>query len=184
MDIKGIAVVSTPKFVKKKFASRYEEWINSLPKTSRDILENQILLSNWYPIKDAIVIPTKKICELFYNNSLEGAKEVGRFSAEEALKGIYKVFIKIATPSFLASRATQVFSTYYRPIQINVVKTESNSSIIRITHFPEPDRITFLRISGWLEGALFVMGFKNANAEITKSLENGDEYTEFFITWS
>jgi hypothetical protein len=45
-----------------------------------------------------IVEPTSALCDMFYNKSLLGAWECGKFSAEYRLKGIQKVLAKLGTP--------------------------------------------------------------------------------------
>lgn len=83
MKVKGSAVQSIPKFVDTHFHDRFTEWLDSLPEESRKIMRTSFIPANvWYPFKEAIAIPTQKICSLFYDNDSRGAVEAGRFSAE------------------------------------------------------------------------------------------------------
>lgn len=54
MDKKGIEDVSGANFIKKKLGSRYEECISSFPLSLMNIIEGQIILSNWYLRKGEI----------------------------------------------------------------------------------------------------------------------------------
>ncbi len=183
MEVKGTAVESIPIFVKKKFSDRFEEWLNSLSETSQKIMREKILPSSWYPLREAIIIPTQKICELFYKSVDEGAWEAGRFSADYALHGIYKWFVKIGSPGFIISRASTIFSTYYKPSEMKPVENFPKRAVVHITHFPEPNRLIELRIGGWIERALEISGCKDLKVEITKSLTKGDPVTEFVMEW-
>jgi len=183
MEIKGTAVKSIYEFVQKKFPDRLKEWIDELPEASRKIMEEAIFATQWYPLDEAGGIPTKKLGLLFYDDIKKGAWECGRFSAEMALTGVYKVFIKLATPSYIIDRATKIFSTYYRPTELSVVDKGKNSVKLHIQKFPSPDRVIEYRIAGWMERALEINNCKNINMKIPQSLTLGHPVTEINITW-
>lgn len=183
MEIKGAAVGSIPLFVKNKFPKRYDEWLNSLSQASREIMNDSILIGSWYPLSDACVEPTEKICKLFYNDKIDGAWEGGRFSADFSLKGVYKVFVKVASPIFIMSRASIIFSAYYKPSIMKLVDKSSKKGIIHILKFPEPDTYVDFRIGGWIERALEICGCKDVKITITKSLAKGDRLTEIVGEW-
>ena len=92
MTIKGSGVLATPQFVKKKFPERYDAWIESLPPESKAIHNRAVLASDWYPLNEALIIPTKKICDLFYGGNERGAWETGKFSADDLLGEIFSHF--------------------------------------------------------------------------------------------
>ncbi len=158
MDIKGTAVKSTELFVKEKFADGYEKWINILPEESRKIFEGGILSSSWYSLKDAVLIPTIKIGENFYEGDTEkAAYEVGRFSAVYALKGVYKIFVKIASADFVIKRTTSIFSTYYSNGDFKISHRDSDKVEFIVSGFKKGDEIIFPRITGWAEGVFNVI---------------------------
>ena len=140
-----------------------------------------IYVTTWYSLKDGMIEPTRKLSELLHNNNV--AWDVGAYSAEEGLKGVYKIFVLIAKPSYILKRASRVFETYYNPSEMKVVKTGSHKTVIHITKFPEPDTIVEQRIGGWLAKALEITKCKNGEVKITKSLTLGHKYTEFDIKW-
>jgi len=183
MEVRGVAVKSTIKFVKQKFAQDFNEWVNSLPKSSFNIISNDISNSKWYSFKDAVLIPTNSIIDKFYPNKISGAKEIGRFSAETGLQGIYKYFVKYGSPSFIINRATKIFQTYYKNSKIEVISSTKDSVILKITEFNELDKYTEARISGWMERALEISGCKNLKTNIINSISDGHNYSELFITW-
>jgi len=183
MEIKGVAVKSTLEFVKQKFNTNYNEWLNNLPEESFSILTGNISNSKWYSFKYAQLIPTDSIIDNFYSSNIEGAKEMGRFSAEIGLQGILKYFVKLGSPNFIISRATKVFQTYYKNSSIEIISSTKTSVIFKITDFNELDKYTEARISGWIEKALEISGCKDVKANIVNSIADGDDYSEIFITW-
>jgi hypothetical protein len=183
MEIKGTALISLQEYVRKKHPDRFEEWLNSLPEPSRNIMASSILTNSWYPIQDAIIEPTKKICDLFYNGDIKGAWEAGRYSAEHALKGIYKIFVKIGSPEFILNKASRILPTYYKLSEMETVITKPKSSILRVTKFSKPSIYLDYRIGGWIEKALEISGCEGLSVKITKSLAKGDSVTEYLSEW-
>lgn len=185
MEIKGSAVKSIVDFIKKNHPDRYQDWLNTLPEGSKRIFIEPVLPSKWYPMNESAVIPTRHLAELFFNNDEEkGAWESGRYSAEMALTGIYKFFIRAASPFFIISKASRILSTYYQPSEIVVVEKGDNWVNVNITRFEEPNAIIECRICGWIERALEISGAKNVKIDVRKSMAKGDDVTELYMSWN
>jgi hypothetical protein len=183
MEVKGTAVRSTPLFVRKQFGQRFDEWIGSLSDKSAEIMKSKVETDLWYPLQEAFVEPTSNICDLFYGGDQRGAWELGRFSADYALWGLYRLFVRIGSPGYMIKRASTIFSTYYRPSQMIATETHYKSAVIHITLFPEPEELVELRIGGWMERALEISGCSGVQMKITRSLTRGDDLTEFVGEW-
>lgn len=185
MEIKGTAITAIRDHVKSNFPEKFSEWLEGLPATSKDIYSGVIDSSRWYPLKEGGIIPTKRTAEMFYKGNYEkGAWEAGRYSAEKGLTGIYKIFVKASTPSYIIQRATRVFATYYQPCRMEVLEKKEYSVLLEISDMPESDVVVEYRISGWIEKALEISGAKNVKIEFPKSIIRGDEVTQFAITWN
>ena len=184
MEIKGSAVKSIQEYVERIHSHRFNEWIESLPEESRRIFTNPIYATNWYPIDSAAIIPTEKIGALVFDSTEEGAWELGRYSADTALNGIYKVYIRVLNPAYLIQRAGRILTTFYRPSKIEAIEPSSKSVTLHITEFGAPHVIIEKRIGGWIEKALEITGCKDIDIEISKSMAKGDPVTEYKISWS
>jgi hypothetical protein len=184
MSIKGAAVKSTKEFIQKNHPEHYNNWLKGLSKASQDIISKPILATKWYPIDKAILEPTELTCKMFFNSVKEGAWELGRFSAEQGLSGIYKVFLLISSPQFIVSRAAKVFESYYENSEIEVKEESKSHVVLQINKFPTPDPIMDYRIAGWIQRALEKAGSKTVKVDIKKSLAKGDSCTEICTTWS
>jgi len=182
LEIKGVSAKAAPEFVKRHYRTRYEEYLDSLSVPSRRIIEN-LLPSSWYSVQDAVVEPTLKICELFYGGSEKGAWDVGKESADIALTGVYKFFVKVGSPGFIIKRATRIFDNMLRPGTIKVAESSTNSAVLH-AELPESDWILEIRMAGWIKQALIVSGCSSSDTRITQSISKGDKLTEFSSTWS
>jgi len=182
LESKGVSVNTVNMFVKTKFNSRFDEWISSLPPKSRNIHSKRIIPGLWYPSYDAIVAPTEKVIDMFYNGDKIASWEMGQFNASVTLTRIYSLFIKIATPEFLIKRTAAIMHTFYRPAKAEALKNKKGA-ILRITEFGEPNYLLELGIGGFIERALEICGCKFVKIEIKKSLAKGDNCTEYMGTW-
>jgi hypothetical protein len=183
MEVKGTAVRPTPLFVRQRFKDRFDEWLDGLSEISRKIMSDKISTEAWYDLDQAMIEPTRKICDLFFGGASKGAWEVGRFSADYSLWGLYRLFVKIGSPLHLIEKATQVFSTYYRPSRMEISERGRNHAVARILEFSEPNLLVEMRIGGWIERALEISGCTDVQSDITHSLARGDPYTQFISEW-
>jgi hypothetical protein len=183
MEIKGSAVKTIPEFIRKFHPEQYSAWMELLPEQSRQIFAGGVMPSNWYSLQDAAIVPTEALGKLIFGDAEKGAWQCGRYSAETALTGIYKFFIKAATPFFIIERAGRIFSTYYQPTVMEVVEKGNDYVILHITRFDEPSSLIEGRIAGWIEKAMEIHGVGFVTVDISKSLTKGDPFTEIVVKW-
>jgi hypothetical protein len=183
MEIKGSAVKSIPDYVKKFHPEQYTQWLEALPADSKAIFSGAVLPSNWYELTDAAILPTEVLGKMFYDDAGKGAWQCGRYSAEMALTGIYKFFIKAASPFFIIDRAGKIFTTYYQPCAMDVVEKGNDYVILHITSFETPSALIESRIAGWIEKAMEIHGVSFVTVNIPRSLAKGDGLTEIVVKW-
>jgi len=184
MEVKGTAVKTIPEFVRNKFPNEFDSWIESLPADSKSFMTERISLTNWYPLEPAILVPTRKVGEMFYKDIQKGAFEMGIFSSEQAIKGIYKMLVLVSSPSFIVNRTSSILSNYYRPCKMDITKRSKEMAVISMLEFPEPDVVVDYRILGWIKNTIEVSKFNNPKVELLKSMGQGDATTDYLIQWA
>ncbi|MCK5536752.1 MAG: hypothetical protein KAI79_07985 [Bacteroidales bacterium] len=185
MEIKGTAVKTTEQFMRDRYAEKYLEWKRGLPDESKPFFKDLISVSKWYPLMESVIFPTETVAKVLGKTTEEAALELGQYSAEVALSGIYKIFVRISSPDFVISRATQVFSTYYNPGSIEIIEKNKNSLKARIKNFSKQDSLVMYRIAGWIQGTLQVTRRKTINVELDiKELEDDKLFCEILASWS
>lgn len=184
MEVKGTAVKSIPEFVSAKYPNEYNTWLEALPPESRTIMTSRISLTNWYPLTESLIIPTRKIGEMFYKDIPKGAFELGVYSSEQAIKGVYKMLVMVSSPAFIVNRTSSIMSNYYRPCSMDIIKRSKDMAILSIIEFPTPDIAIDYRIFGWIKNTMSVSMFKNPKVEILKSMGKGDSSTDFLVQWT
>jgi hypothetical protein len=184
MEIKGTAILAIRDFVKANHQDKYSDWINSLPDESKRIFIEAIDSSKWYPLLTGGLIPTRKTAEMFFRGDYKnGAFEAGQYSAEKALTGIYKIFVKAAAPSYIIQRASRIFATYYQPCRMEVVEKTDSHVLLEICDMTESDVVIEYRIAGWIKKALDISGAKNIQIDFPRSIAQGDPVTQININW-
>ena len=184
MEVKGTAVVSLPLFIEENFGEHERDrWLTALSPQAREVFSGTVETGVWYPLRPIFIEPTRLLCDMFYEGDLRGAWACGMHSAEYALRGILKLFVKFGSPSFIVSRASSIFSQYYRPSLMRVARQTNNETVLHIRTFPEPDEVIESRICGWIEQALRIHGCKTVSVAIGDSLCRGDEKTEIRVSW-
>ncbi len=184
MEIKGTAVKSIKDFVFKTFPDKYADWYNSLSISAKEVL-NTAYTSGWYPLKDAAIEPTQRIGELFYNGDIKkGALECGKFSADAALHGVYKLYVKFSSPLHIIDRASRILPAYYQPSKLEVVEKNKTSVRLSMTDCEGIDEVIEYRIAGWMEKALEISGCKNVRVIVPQSVNTNKKETIFECHWN
>ena len=184
MEVKGTAIKTTRDFIKTKFPEQYNAWFNALPPQSRALFESALDATGWYPLNDAYIIPIRKVVEMFYDNDTRsGGEDLGKYSAEVALKGFYKVFLLVASPTYLIQRASKIFTTFYQPSKIDVEVLDSHGAILKILEFDGIDVALEYRIAGWILKALELANCREPSYEVKSSLAKGDRQTDLLFRW-
>lgn len=183
MDIKGTAVKSINDFVLANFSDRYQEWFDSLSQRSREIFHSA-LTNGWYPIKDAVVEPTQKIAELFYDGDIKkSAFECGKYSAHVALHGVYKLYVRFSSPSHVVDRGSRILPAYYKPITITQLERTKNFVKFNIVDGTGIDEVIEYRIAGWMYKALEISGCKTMDVNVSESIKTHGR-TIFDASWN
>lgn len=184
MEVKGSALASMPKFIRKEFGKDgLQQWLSKLSPEVRTVFDTTLKESAWYPLQEMLIAPTAVFCQLFYNWDYKGAWELGRFSADYGLKGVYRLFIKFGSPEFLINKASTILPSYYTPSSMEVVESREGLAVVRITEFPDIDKVIEYRIGGWMESALEICGCWNIQVDMTKAMTRNAPFTEYNITW-
>ena len=183
MEVKGTAIVAIQEYVKKIHPHRHGEWIDSMSDAAKKIYSAPILYSDMYPYRPAVIEPTEKAIQLFFNGDVQGAHAMGRFASEFALRGVLKLFIRVTSPHFMMKRVSAIFESYFSQGRMIVFSKHDNGCVLQIRDFPEPHVLQDIRIGGWIERGLELCGCRDISVGITQSMGKGDPVTEYSLSW-
>jgi hypothetical protein len=184
MEAKGTAIAILPLFIKERFGvNGHRKWHGALSPKAQAIFGKEILLTDWFPVQEGCIEPTAILCRLFYTGDLQGAWDLGRFSADYGLRGVYKTFAKPNSVQSFITRSGMILKAYYSPCQSEIDQATDNSAVLRITSFPEYADVIEQRIAGWMQRALEIHGCTGVKVAVAKSLLKKDSCTELAATW-
>lgn len=184
MQVKGTGIKTTRDFVKTRFPGQFDEWVQQLPMESRMLFTGPLDVGSWYKAPATYFTPSEKIAELLYNrNQQKAGDELGRYSAEVALKGIYKVFLLVATPQYLMKRSASMMQAFYNPSEIEVTELTKKQVQFTIKKFEGINKVTEFRIAGWCSRALELCNCQQVKYQITSSLSGGQPQTIINFSW-
>jgi len=181
-NVKGTGVMSTRTYVEEKHNDQFESWINSLPKKSNDIYTNVINSTNWYNLEDAYLLPMKLIAQSFFDGNEElAALDMGKYSAEHGLKGVYKVFLMKASPQTLMKASKRIISIYHDNVEVNIDNVKKKSFVLSCTRITTNNKLFDFRTIGWCMKALELTNCKNVIFENVKA--KNPEMFAFKLSW-
>jgi hypothetical protein len=184
MEIKGSIVNQLKEFIKTKHPSIYNQWLELVPDESKNIFSDIILTTNWYDMKYSLYEPKLIAAELLKVEPKVFFWEIGDYTAQNALKGIYKIFVKIATPHFLLNRSRSVVKTFYKNTNIEITKSEKNEAELKYIGFDDNCELIMYRIAGWIDSSLRFTRAKNVTTKIVDINKEEDFTFSVNVKWT
>ena len=182
VTVKGSPVRSLQKFLEAELTPQQREAVlNRLPADHAARLRAPILATETIPVHVLNRATEEGAREK--GEPLESfARRAGREAAGEAVKGIYRFFALVLTPSALLGKASQMWSSLYNRGQMKVDEQTETSARIRIVDFPS-EAAGCARVTGWIERMAEMTGVKNIRVEQTQCFAKGGECCEWRLSW-
>lgn len=115
--------------------------------------------------------------------TLEGfGRRAGSEAAGEAVRGIYRFFALVLTPSALLAKASQMWSSIYNRGRLNVAEQTETSARIELLDFPS-EAAGCARLTGWIEKMAELTGAKDITITKTRCFARGDAHCEWQLRW-
>lgn len=148
----GVSILGLVKFIKKTLeGNSIEDFLRLLDsKEDRQIFGKRILPTEWYPYQTYINLLTL-LDNKFGKGDLNFARELGKMSADNDLKGIYRAFLKIGPTKFIMKRFSHMWNGYFDTGNLVVEPMGENKDHVRLSSFPEIQKIHCKTVEGWIE---------------------------------
>ena len=174
MQITGHVIRSRYTYVRKRGDEAYQKVLASLQGEARTLMEEGPLETNWYPYDVYIELSTV-IDRVLGDGDLRLVYEMGAFSCENNLTGIYRVFFRFGNINFLINRAAKAWHSQYDfgVMTVHRDPEDKYQVTLELTEVPRPDRVLFLAVKGWVVKAAELCGSELLNVEDEFSEEPG-----------
>jgi hypothetical protein len=166
-EAKASGLISWTRAVRQSVDSaRWNRFLAAMPPETRALLENPPLPITWLPMR--LMRPIfDNANDLLFDGDLEKTTDVSRRQIRDDLSTIYRVFIRVASPRFVASRASIIYSTYFRNNGSARVVAETERSVdILVEDVALPSPELFARMRGSILGGIELTGARNPRVQI------------------
>ena len=183
VTVKGSPVRSLQKFIDANLTPEQREQVfRAMPAEYATRFRSMIMATETVPVHmlNRFTEEAAKAC----GEDLETfARRAGREAAGDAVKGIYRFFAMVLTPTALLSKASQMWSSLYNRGELRVEDQHGGSARIRLLNFPS-ELAGCSRMTGWIERMAQLTGAKNVRVEQTQCFAKGAPNCEWTIRWS
>jgi hypothetical protein len=151
--------------------SAWGELVAKLPPSTRDLLATPPAPIAWidaqhlFAIQDGIVEHA--------NGRHDVLREISRVQVDQHLRGIYRVFVRLASPEFIAERAATLYKTYWRDNgTLRVERSGSKSFDVIYEGLPQV-RLSWVTAQlGAIQAALEVSGLSGVRVNVVQTFEH------------
>lgn len=182
MEVKGVAVKTLPKYVSLRYPEIYDIWLGELVSDVRRIFLDGIYSSRWYDVDKFMRQPLLKVAKLVYMIPNELAWDMGEFSAEDALNGIYRFFLRFGGPVNMIKHTPFFLGNYYDSahLKLDVLNEDGKHAELLFFDFVDAQDVIIYRIAGWGHYTLLASGAKDAKFKIEPMGKND---SKMLIDW-
>lgn len=169
IKVKGTGLISTRNYIQNKYPNDAQQWLESLPQESRALYLNDIKTTQWYPIKEAYYYALFNTANMFFDGDMKKAGiDIGKYSAEFGMNGVFNVIKGISSPHALIKSARKLFALHYKGLEIEIKNIEDDSIELLSTQVsPGNDNMDY-RTIGWCLRTFELAGCNNVQYERLK----------------
>lgn len=160
----------------------FQAWSRQLPPATLSLIERPRLPQSWVPLEDINPLWTSSLTGLF-GGDLSKLFELGRLQLRADMSGIYRVFLRVASPGFVADRAAAIYGVYGQNCgSLAVVGRTPTTLDIAVTERPLPSAAVYEYLRGSIAGALELTGVSALRVEMVKAPHDNERH--YRATWS
>ena len=183
VTVKGSPVRSLQKFIDAELTPPQRDAVlTALPGNYGQRLRGPILATETIPV--AILNRFTDEAAKAKGEPLDSfARRAGREAASDAIKGIYRFFALVLTPSALLSKASQMWSSLYNRGEMKIENQTDRGATIKLLNFPS-EAAGCARITGWIERMAELTGAKEVKVQQVQCFAKGAPHCEWTVKWS
>lgn len=182
VTVKGSPVRSLQKFIDASLTAEQREAVfRGLPPEYATRFSTPILATETIPVhmlnrftEEAALAKGEPVADF--------ARRAGQEGASDAVKGVYRFFALVLTPTALLSKASHMWASLYNRGRMVIEDQTDGSATIRIVDFPS-EVAGCSRITGWIERMAQMTGAKNVVVQQTQCFTKGAPNCEWKVTW-
>ncbi len=185
MYASGLIVRSNIRFFKEMYKEYYIDFLRKLDSDVKEVYEKGPITSKWYELRRFFIEPMEIYAQVSnITDNIEFAKEIGRYSAEISLTGIYRLFLLLLNRNFLIKRASLIIKKFYKGADATIYEKDKNWFKLKIVDFPEMTQMLEHCICAFIERALEISKANDVKYVIEQSITKGNKESNILFSWN
>lgn len=181
--IKGTGYKSDTQFVKSKYGEEvFAAILATLSAEDQKLLRGPILSHDWYPA-EPIDRFRKAVVQHFNDAPMLTLREMGRYSADFGLTGIYRVFISLVSPMTIIKRSNDLWPKYFDSGRVVVTEADKTTVLIKIMEWNDASEYIGALLTGYFGRAIEISGGHSVEVVQLSSVSRGAPYCEWKVSW-
>ncbi|HWS72667.1 MAG TPA: hypothetical protein VN605_11160 [Thermoanaerobaculia bacterium] len=181
VTVKGSPVRSLQKFIDADLSAEQRDLVFKNLPAEYSRLRTPILATETIPVHMLNRL-TEEAARVKGEPLEQFARRAGREAASDAVKGIYKFFALVLTPTALLSKASQMWQSLYNRGELKVDESSDGAARIHLANFPS-ELAGCSRITGWIERMAEMTGAKKVIVTQTQCFAKGQPHCEWTVKW-
>jgi hypothetical protein len=161
----------------------FDAFVAGLPRESAALILEPPLALSWIPLAHAEPVYPLAFERLFNRDPVK-MFEVGRTQLRADMTGIYRMFLRIASPAFIAARTSDIYKLYARDCgTLRTVVEQPGRLEVLLEGRPSPSTPFYHFFRGTVFGTMELTGVKQLNVIISEGGGNSPR-CQFRVTWA
>lgn len=145
-------------------------------------LKKRAMPGGWYSFENYVDL-LRTIDRVCGTGSGTMFRPMGAQVAEDDLSTVYRIFMRVASPSFILKKASHIWRQYYDVGELVVTRDQPDLAQFEICDMPNPDIAHCDSIAGWTQKCIEMTGASDVNVEHSTCRTRGDDQCIFEATW-
>jgi predicted hydrocarbon binding protein len=156
--------------------------LEALPSTDRDAFAAMVSV-DWYDmgVNDRV---NRAIVDTLGGGGAEVIEALGRYSAQQDLKTIHRVFLRMANPAFTLERTAEFWRRYQDSGEWTIVREAPNRVRATLAGWGSLDEVTCVRLCAYTRRLFELVGAKDVFLDRTACRLRGDDACVFVGGWA
>ncbi|EDM80899.1 hypothetical protein PPSIR1_28353 [Plesiocystis pacifica SIR-1] len=179
MQVSGHVIRSRYMYVRQAGDEAYQKILAELGPAGKDMMDGGPLETVWYPF-DVFVELNVAVDKVLGRGDMQLVEELGRFSCEHNLTGIYRIFFRFGNLNFLLDRAAKAWHSQFDfgTMTVHRDPNDRHRVTLKLAEVPKPHRALYLGIKGWAMRATELTG-----SEIVDFVDGYSDDPNEAMTW-
>ena len=175
--VKGTNLIGAVKLLRKN----REHAVKALPAELHHYLEARIILTEWYPEEDLVLL-LRAMAPLLTHVKGDPYVELGRAAVREHQAGVYRNLLKGDRMS-LARRVSVMWHAQHDTGKLELVGDQPGRARYELHGYEAPSREMCGTLSGYISESLRMSGFDQVRIEKVRCVLRGDPKCEWDCCW-